>query len=289
MQAAAILAPGVSTRHIEPFRASGEIEIISELTSAAHVGAALVFGGDGSIHRQLIALAASRIPLLPVPMGSGNDFAHAMGIHSLADARNAWRRFCATENNVREIDIGAIRRVDSENETLFCNVAGVGIDSEINRRANAMPRWLRSHGGYVLAALATIPVYQRQTIQIESSESQGDILLHEPAFMVAVANTRSYGGGMRIAPIADFADGRLDICFVREMSRLRLLRLFPKVFRGRHFSLPEVAYFQSERLRIATERPSAVYADGEYACDTPLEISLRPRGLRVITAGSSGC
>jgi diacylglycerol kinase (ATP) len=167
---------------------------------------------------------------------------------------------------------------------LFCNIAGVGLDSAANQRANRMPRWVRSHGGYVLAALLTIPAYKPQMIEIESRESEFTTKLREPAFMIAVANTPSYGGGMQIAPRAEMDDGKLEVCLVRATSRLRLLRLFPMVFRGAHLNLREVAYFQSEGLRISTARPSAVYADGEFVYETPIEIGVKRQVLRVISA-----
>ena len=100
--------------------------------------------------------------------------------------------------------------------------------------------------------------------------------------LVAFANTSTYGGGVRIAPDARLDDGRLDVCTVEAMAKVRLLRLFPSVFSGRHLTLPEVRYFQAERLRIETEEPSEVYADGEYVCSTPVEVRVEPGALRAI-------
>jgi diacylglycerol kinase (ATP) len=108
--------------------------------------------------------------------------------------------------------------------------------------------------------------------------------------MVAFANGPSYGGGLCIAPAADFADGELDVCFVRQTGKVRLLRLLPKVSSGRHVGLPEVEYFKAAPLRLKTEVPIDVYADGEFVCRTPVEVSVAPRALRVIapwkTAGA---
>jgi diacylglycerol kinase (ATP) len=66
------------------------------------------------------------------------------------------------------------------------------------------------------------------------------------------------------------------------MTRARLLRLFCSVYSGRHLSLPEVNYFQAERLRLETDKPYEVYADGEYVCRTPVEVTVAPAALRVI-------
>ena len=106
--------------------------------------------------------------------------------------------------------------------------------------------------------------------------------IDEPGLMVAFANGPTYGGGLRIAPAADFADGQLDVCFVRQVGKARLLQLMPRVFSGRHVNLPEVEYFKVSSLRLETDVPLDVYADGEFVCRTPVEVSVVPRALRVI-------
>ncbi len=99
---------------------------------------------------------------------------------------------------------------------------------------------------------------------------------------VAFGNAPSYGGGMRIAPRAEFTDGKLDLCFVRQTSKARLLRLFPTVFSGKHLGIKEVEYFQTERVQVESETPLDVYADGEFICQTPIEVTGAPRAIRVI-------
>jgi diacylglycerol kinase (ATP) len=100
--------------------------------------------------------------------------------------------------------------------------------------------------------------------------------------MVAFANAPCYGKGMRIAPRARLDDGKLDVCFVRRASKLRLLRLFPVVYSGGHLRLPEVVYAQCSGLRITSEPPQQIYGDGEFIGWTPAEIRVLPRALRVI-------
>jgi diacylglycerol kinase (ATP) len=293
IRAAALFHPDVSSRHLEAFRLP-RIEIVNaeRLDDETTLSAALVFGGDGTIHRHLRPLIERKIPLLPVPVGSGNDFAAALGIRSLHDADSGWRSFCSGACNVREIDVGLIRALsmqqdsapetqNSKLETYFCNIAGLGLDSEANRLANAMPRWLRSHGGYILGALRAILSFRPVLVSI-SANNEAEPRISEAAMLVAAANTTSYGGGMRIAPQAQLIDGLLDVCFVRRTGRARLLQSFPRVFRGEHLAMPEVEYFQVASLRITAERPLDLYADGEFICHTPLEISIVPRALHVI-------
>jgi diacylglycerol kinase (ATP) len=103
------------------------------------------------------------------------------------------------------------------------------------------------------------------------------------AIMVtAFANASSYGGGMKIAPLAKLDDGLLDVCIINHMNKLKLFCLFPTVYLGRHLTVPQVEYFQTERLKLETEAPQDVYADGEYVCRTPIEVSVARGALRVI-------
>jgi len=105
-----------------------------------------------------------------------------------------------------------------------------------------------------------------------------------PLVVAAFANAPAYGGGMKIAPGAQFDDGTLDVCIVSDMNKFKLFCLFPTIYFGRHLSVPQVEYFQTERLRLETETPLEVYADGEYVCRTPIEVGVARAALRVIKA-----
>jgi len=89
---------------------------------------------------------------------------------------------------------------------------------------------------------------------------------------------------MRIAPQADFSDGKLDICRIRKLSPLKLLSMFPTVYFGHHLRLPEVQYSRAERVHVQTEIPLEIYADGEFVCQTPADISVAAGALQVICA-----
>jgi len=289
MRVAAILSPAVHLRELRGFRAPGvDMLIAPALRPSDQVDAALVFGGDGSVHRQLAAAVQSQAPLLCVPTGSGNDFAHALGLHTRKDALAAWGKFRRGANNIRQIDVARIaphadNQQPASDDFYYCCIAGVGLDSEVNRRANAMPAWLRGHGGYTLAVPSAVWSFRPQTITLEIFDQAGKPeRLSGPAMLAAFANAPSYGHGMRMAPRAQLDDGLLDVCFVRRAGKLRLLRLFPKVFSGAHLDLPEVEYRRVPRLRVEAESPLEIYGDGEFICRTPVEITVRPRALRVI-------
>jgi diacylglycerol kinase family enzyme len=104
----------------------------------------------------------------------------------------------------------------------------------------------------------------------------------QPTLLAAFANTSTYGGGMKIAPHAKMDDGQLHVCVVGAVDPFKLACLFPTVYFGRHLSIREVECFKAERLRVETETPLDIYADGEYVCRTPVEVAAERDALRII-------
>ncbi len=290
MRAAAILGLGSSTKDLRPFQKNCAAEWILGVPGLGDADVILIFGGDGTIHRHLAALVALQLPVLVVPCGSGNDFARALHLRSVRDSLAAWKKFLSGSANVKTIDLGVVTPLHVNpadgtpgNPTYFCCAGGAGIDAEIARRANRFPRWLRGHGGYLLSMLPALAKFQPVMTTISVAlKDQWQSKIAEPAFVAVFANTPVYGGGMKIAPHAQLDDGLLDVCTVSELSKFKLFRLFPTVYFGRHLRVPEVSYFQAERMRIETDTPLEVYADGEFVCRTPIEVSVAPRALKVI-------
>ena len=272
-------------RELKPFHSDDvDLEIHGGLEDCSFDGAdaAIVLGGDGTVHRHLGRLHQAQVPALVVPVGSGNDFAVALGLRTVRQSLTAWQRFVKAHDNVRGIDLGEITGGDGS-KTLYCCVAGAGLDSATNELANQMPRWLRGRGGYLLAAFISILRFRPAEARVVAQRANGDTFeCSGPATLVAFANAPAYGGGLRIAPRAELEDGLLDLCFVRRASRLRLLRKAPAVLTGSHLLMPEVEYAPVRGLTLATDPPLPVYADGEYVCPTPVQVSVLPRALKAI-------
>jgi diacylglycerol kinase (ATP) len=305
MRVAVILGLGCSAKNLEPFRtdetAYETIDWRIGLPGAAdEADIVLLFGGDGTIHRHLSQLVKLGLPVLVIPAGSGNDFARALGLRRGRDSLAAWRCFCLGQGKVRMIDLGVITPLDVAGESpaapasarylglmsrYFCSVAGVGLDGEVARRANELPRWLRGHGGYALALAPTIFRFAPLPMKILTPVGAGGWTARseQPTILAAFANTSAYGGGMKIAPRAQMDDGQLDVCVVGGVNPFKLACMFPTVYFGRHLSIREVKYFQAERLRVETETPLDVYADGEYVCRTPVEVTAQRGAMKVLT------
>jgi diacylglycerol kinase family enzyme len=295
MRAAVILGLGCSPKDLKPFQADDDVEWRIGMPAADEADVILLFGGDGTIHRHLGQLVKLGMPVLVVPAGSGNDFACSLGLRRVRDSLAAWQKFCGGSLHVRRIDLGIISAVPSPGEApsmqgarYFCCVAGVGIDGEVARRANGLPRWLRGNGGYVLSLAPAIfsfdPIPVRVLIKDEDSAAINGwtVRCDQLTLIAAFANTPLYGGGMKVAPRAKLDDGLLDVCVVGAVRPLRLLRLFPTVYSGNHLKVPEVEYFPASRVRVETGHPMDVYADGEFVCRTPIEVAVQRAALKVI-------
>ncbi len=291
MRAAVIFGLNSSERDLKAFRESSDCEWIVGLPArSSEADAIIIFGGDGTVHRHLSRLVQLRLPVLIVPCGSGNDFARALKLPDRKASLAAWQEFVSGGGNLREIDLGVITAIPALNSAgappaphrhYFCCVGGVGIDAEVARRANSLPRWLRGHGGYLLSLLPTLIRFDpvRANISIHGSTGRERSII-----LAAFANAPSYGGGMKIAPRAKMDDGLLDVCLVRTLNKAKLLMAFPTVYFGRHLGMEEVEYVQTSKLRMDTEKPVDVYADGEYVCKTPIEVSVARNGLKLIVS-----
>jgi diacylglycerol kinase (ATP) len=297
MRCAAVLGLGCSEKDLRPFQRRAQVEWrIGLPESSAAADAVAVFGGDGTIHRHLGALVRLGLPVLVVPHGSGNDFARALGLHRVRDSLSAWDEFASGGQNVKTIDLGVIEplvesaaRATGTGETTgrkyFCSVGGVGLDAEVARRANCLPRWLRGHGGYALSLPGALFDFAPLRMRLSVASGRGYDLIHHSeklTILAAFANTPHYGGGMKIAPRACPDDGLLDVCLVTDDDWYKLFCLFPKVYSGGHVAARNVEYWQTPRLRLETETPLDVYADGELVCRTPIEVGVTPLALRVI-------
>jgi len=288
MRAAVIFGLGTSPADLKPFQVGSPTKWQQGLpASSSDADAILVFGGDGTIHRHLPALVRLQLPVLIVPAGSGNDFARALSLRSVRDSLRVWHDFESGKIQARAIDLGVIIASASPERTYyFCCVAGCGLDSAAARRANQMPRWLRGHGGYALALLPLLLKLPAFSMRLTQFNGTSRVEAEKLTLLAAFANTQFYGDGMRIAPEADFADGKLDVCRISTLSPFKLFCMFPTVYFGRHLLVPEVEYSRAERVHVQTETPLEIYADGEFVCETPAEISVAAGALRVIHSPS---
>jgi diacylglycerol kinase (ATP) len=238
---------------------------------AAAIGHDLVAcGGDGLAAMVAGVAADTGRRLAVVPTGAGNDFARGLGY----DPKQPLDAFAALEHGRdRVVDLGRV------NGRWYTCVTASGFDAEANRWANTVHR-LSGTALYVAAVLRTLAVYKPHPFRLTVDGDAHEI----KAWLVAVGNGPSYGGGMNIAPAASLDDGQLDVTVVGEMNRAQMLYNFPKVFKGTHTSHPKVSTFRATRVELEsldTAVPMDVYADGERVGPLPASMEAVPRALTV--------
>ncbi len=235
--------------------------------------ALMVTGGDGVVSNALQVLAGTDVPLGIIPAGTGNDHAREFGIPTKDPEAAA---DIVVDGWTETIDLGRIRD-DRGVDKWFGTVAAAGFDSLVTDRANRMS-WPHGRLRYYIAMLAELSQLRMLPFRMVidgTQEIDADITL------AAFGNTRSYGGGLLICPDADPTDGLLDITMAHSASRTKLVRLFPTVMKGTHVNLDEVSTARAKSVRV--ECPGInVYADGDFACALPAEISAVPAALQIL-------
>ncbi|MFE9991747.1 diacylglycerol kinase [Streptomyces sp. NPDC005381] len=238
---------------------------------AEGTGALVAVGGDGMANLALQAVAGTDTPFGLVPVGTGNDFARALGLPLRAPAAAA--RLTAEvlkEDRLRSVDLG---RVDG---TWFGTVLASGFDSRVNDRGNRM-RLPVGRFRYDLAMLAELAALRPFAYRLTLDDGETREI---EATLVAVGNGSSYGGGMRICPGADLGDGLFDVTVVGNCGRATLLTVFPKVYRGTHVDHPVVTVHRAARVELVAAGVTG-YADGEPLGALPLTAECIPGAVRV--------
>ncbi len=235
--------------------------------------ALVVVGGDGAVHQGLQLLRGRDIPLGIVPAGTGDDHARAYGLPR-GDAAAA--ADVVLGGKVRRVDLGRVR-ADGGVDTVFGTVLATGFDSLVTDRTNRM-RWPRGRMRYNLAVVAELANLRPLDFRLETGDGR---VFRRQVVLVAAGITDSYGGGMRITPGADPADGLLQVTVIGHVPRRRLLRVFPQVFTGAHVHHPQVETLRTDRLRISA-RGITAYADGERIAPLPVEVTAERGALALL-------
>lgn len=227
-------------------------------------------GGDGTFHLALNSLPDMQIPLAVIPMGTGNDLARYLGIKKpklgIAALRNG-----APVN----MDMGTIESKDGSTRR-FAGIASCGFDAQVNERANTYPGPAGTLKYLVALAVELVKLNSREFVV----STDGGVKQTGHFTLIAVGNTPSYGGGLKICPTADAFDQNFEVTYVDHVTRRLLVRVLPKVFWGGHTKHRQVTQSVARKIEISGDQ-FPVYADGENVGHGPVLITLHPGALRV--------
>jgi diacylglycerol kinase (ATP) len=270
----ALSAAGVSLEHGQTSRAGEEAEL-ARAAVARGFRTVVAVGGDGTWSNVGSALIRSGRPvrLGLIPAGTGCDLAKSLGIPG-GDVAACARIILAGHS--RTIDVGRVLPDDR----YFLNVAGFGYDIAVIEDSWNV-RWLGGSALYLYCALRQIHRFPGFPVEMAA---EGEPPVRRELLMLVVANARVFGGGFRIAPAADLADGALDASAFANMGVLRRLRTLVRLLRGTHVGTAEVAGSRSRSFQLRFDRPPAYETDGEWnqAVSPELRIECVPRALEVL-------
>ncbi len=242
----------------------------------------IAMGGDGTVHEiinGIMQLPEERRPILGiVPVGSGNDFAHAVGVPMQSDRALAH----ALEGEPSSIDLGLMTDEHGRKE-YFDNTLGIGFDAVVTIRSHKLPL-LRGFLMYLTAVIQTILLnHDPALMQIEADGIEWE----QRNLLVTLCNGPREGGGFLIAPDAKIDDGILHYAMIRNVSRLMMFRLVPEVMKGTHGNFKPVRLGSCKKMSIRADRPIYIHADGEIYTSfgsnlRQVAFEVLPKALKVV-------
>jgi YegS/Rv2252/BmrU family lipid kinase len=266
---AALDGLGCEFRVIETTSSDHARDVARAAADAGEVVGAL--GGDGFVGTIAGQLCGTGAALAVLPSGRGNDFARVLGIPT--DPAGAAR--VAVEGMEREIDVA------EANGTTYVGIASTGFDSECNELANRT-KLIKGDLVYLYSSLRVISTWEHAEFEVVVDGKRHSFR----GYNVLVANSKAYGGGMYVVPHAELDDGILEVMVTTEKNRFSFMRGVLKTFNGSHVGDPALRWLRGREIEISSDRPSAVYADGDPIAELPVRIRVAERVLRVMVPAS---
>ncbi len=195
-------------------------------------------GGDGTIRDIVFAMQKikSKVPLGVIPAGSGNDLIKSLEHEE--DIKGLVNKYLSSKAS-------SIYSCTCNQDT-FINIAGIGIDVDILKRRLNLKKYFSGSLCYALAALQGLIAYKPKSYRI----TLDDRTIEGTFYIVAIANGKYLGGGMKISPNANLKDKKLNIIVLRKVNKIKLLRAFSKIYSGKHVDLPYIDEYFSEKIEI---------------------------------------
>lgn len=239
--------------------------------SVKRFDAVVAVGGDGTVNEVLNGIFGHNIPLGILPVGRGNDFFKTISPSRLIDV--IIKPFIEIPK-IEMVDVGRI------NDRYFMNVAGVGFDALVATIAEP----IRFLGPIAYLGSALIGIMKNRGINLKLNIDGEKIDLN--ALLVAIANGKYFGGGMKIAPDASPWDGKFDVCLAEKVSNLEILKTLPKVYSGRHTYHPKIKMLKAEYVEISSNEKIPAEMDGEIFYTDRIVVEIVPRGIPLILSST---
>ena len=225
-------------------------------------------GGDGTAREIAGSLMHTGVPMGVFPFGTGNDFGSALGLK--VDPMGALEDLLRARPAA--IDAAAA------NDTVFINAAGTGFDVDVIRNTEKYKRRFNGMLPYMLGIFKSLLDLKWDHFIITADGET----FEEDAILIDACNGTRLAGGIKVAPAAELNDGLLDVCIVRKLGRLGVLRVLPSVVKGKHLASPHVRYLKARELRLESTRENTLNLDGELGSSTPVTFKILPGALTLL-------
>ena len=239
-------------------------------------------GGDGTMHQVVNGvmagdkIALTRIGL--IPLGSGNDLARSLDVSTNAESLISQIEGGAS----KEIDIGLVHARDSNGRPVtryFVNECSMGMGPEVVRRVNnGAGRGLVASLMYTKAILGTFLSLKPDAIEVNAD----GLSWSGKSRVMAVANGRSFGHGIYIAPNAKMNDGMLNLFVASNPPLVRFLMLLQQLKRPAKSTDDCLTYKELRSVVVRGDKPLPVEADGELVGFSPLKCEVASRKIRIL-------
>jgi len=242
----------------------------------------IAMGGDGTVHEVmngLMKIPEDKRPALGVvPVGSGNDFAHGIGVST--KSTEALSR--AINGEPSTVDLGLMIDEQGRKE-YFDNTLGVGFGAIVTINSHRLPL-LRGYIMYLTAIVQTIILdHNPITMQLETDTEKWD----QKVIYLAICNGPREAGGLPMAPDAKMDDGIFHYAMIEDVSRLMMFRILPEVMKGTHGRFKQVKMGTFKKLTLTSDRPLYIHTDGEVFSGPGTNIrkvsfEILPNALKVV-------
>jgi diacylglycerol kinase (ATP) len=262
----------------------GHATELAKAALAEGIDVVVAMGGDGTLNEVIQAFVGpdgeplKGPDLALIPAGTGGDFKRTLGLTGSIEGAVGRIR----HGTRRPVDLGILRFEPHPGQSgirAFVNVTSFGIGGEVDSIVNSSPKWLGGKASFFLATLRAMARYKNASVRVRVD---GQIWYEGPAFNVAIANGRYFGGGMMIAPDADLSDGKLELICIGDLTKIEAAGLSSKIYQGTHVSAPGVKATCGTKIEAEPLHAWATVlmdVDGEQPGKLPLTATLVPGAL----------
>jgi diacylglycerol kinase (ATP) len=231
-------------------------------------------GGDGTLHQVINGILlngnSDALPSIGViPLGSGNDFATACEIETNATSIIKLLK----ENSPKPTDVGKILCEDSHGNKIqkyFINVCSLGMGPATVQQMEKSPKWMSADLRYFTAIVQTFFNHQPEKISLktENWEFSGKVRVF------AVANGKSFGNKIFIAPDAKMEDGWLNTFLASDLPLAKFLWYLQTIKQKKKITDSRIEYTKVKEVSLSSPQKLLLEAEGELVGQLPAQIEI---------------